>query len=331
MAELVFGMATSHAFALRDPADWEAGVAMNRQMFERKYERKAPLHPKLQEESQEENEQRYSRIREAHAFLHRKLVDSEIDALILIGDDQNEHFTEENLPALAMYVGGEFDCHDRGEPDKAPVRYKGATDLAEHLLMESVEHGFDVSTMHSFPNGELRAHAFGPVLMRLNVPQEIPIVPVFVEAIHYPAPTPRRCYEFGQELRRAIGSWEGGERVAFCASGGLSHFTAGYPYENFEGTFGFDYGSIDESFDRQLLEKMTRGEGRDLVNLTSRDLLEHGDIEARSWITGLGMAGDHTNAQVLAYEPFYSGIMGMGVAYWNLAGTTTPRTPAPRP
>ena len=37
----------------------------------------------------------------------------------------------------------------------------------------------------------------------------------------------------------------------------------------------------------------------------------------RSWITLVGAVGE-TPAKVLAYEPFYSGVMAMGVAYWEM-------------
>ena len=62
---------------------------------------------------------------------------------------------------------------------------------------------------------------------------------------------------------------------------------------------------------------MARGEGEKVAQLTSDDLLKNGDIELRSWITLLG-AVDKAPAKVLAYEAFYRGIMGMGVAYWDV-------------
>ncbi len=62
---------------------------------------------------------------------------------------------------------------------------------------------------------------------------------------------------------------------------------------------------------------MGRGEGKKLSGLSAQDLLDHGDIEMRSWILLLGAVGK-TPAKVLAYEPFYRAIMGMAVAYWEL-------------
>jgi len=68
-----------------------------------------------------------------------------------------------------------------------------------------------------------------------------------------------------------------------------------------------------------LQNDMSKGDGEKLTQLTSQDLLDNGGIEMRSWITLVGAVGK-VPAKVLAYEPFYSGIMGMGVAYWELEG-----------
>src|SRR5712691_11659215 len=79
--------------------------------------------------------------------------------------------------------------------------------------------------------------------------------------------------------------------------------------------------SISEEFDRRLLSWMAAAQGHLLADLSSEDLLANGGIEMRSWITVLGAVGD-TAAQVLAYEPFYSAIMAMGVAYWQTGAKT---------
>jgi hypothetical protein len=71
---------------------------------------------------------------------------------------------------------------------------------------------------------------------------------------------------------------------------------------------------------------MRRGEGEKLTALTSADLLAHGDIEMRSWLVLLGAVGSHPG-EVLAYEPFYSAVMGMAVGYWEMEDATA-KSPA---
>src|SRR5207245_2287639 len=130
----------------------------------------------------------------------------------------------------------------------------------------------------------------------------IPVVPIFVNAIHVPAPSPSRCYYLGQTIRRAVERYAGGSRVAIYGSGGLSHFTGGYPWPHYEGPFG--YGAISEDFDHWLLSKMEAGEGHALAEISNKDIIANGEIELRSWITVLGALGD-VRPEMLTYEPFY--------------------------
>jgi aromatic ring-opening dioxygenase LigB subunit len=144
---------------------------------------------------------------------------------------------------------------------------------------------------------------------------EIPFVLLFVNAIHVPAIGPARCYRLGQAIRNILDHNGSEDRVAIYASGGLSHFTSGYPWPHYKGPFG--YGSISEDFDRELMAVLARGEGEKLTKLTSSDLLENGDIEFRSWMVLLGAVGS-VATKINVYEPIYSAIGGMGVAYWDL-------------
>jgi aromatic ring-opening dioxygenase catalytic subunit (LigB family) len=173
-----------------------------------------------------------------------------------------------------------------------------------------------VASSKSFPREELLAHAHAPILRRIIPEADIPVVLLFVNAIHVPAVGPKRCYGLGQAIKEIIEQERpAAERVAIYASGGLSHFTAGYPWRHYKGTHA--YGSICEEFDHSLIDWMKRGEGEKFSQFTSQDLLDNGEIELRSWITLLGAAG-RTPAQILAYEPFYSANMAMAVAYWDL-------------
>jgi aromatic ring-opening dioxygenase LigB subunit len=104
--------------------------------------------------------------------------------------------------------------------------------------------------------------------------------------------------------------------VVLYASGGLSHFTAGYPWPYYKGPYSL--GAISQDYDRRLIDLMLRGHGHELAELTTRGLLDNGEIELRQWITMLGAIGNH-KPQQLVYEPFYRGVLGMAVGYWDLS------------
>jgi hypothetical protein len=113
------------------------------------------------------------------------------------------------------------------DPQTAPRRYQAEPGLAEAILHTAIDADVDMAYVRQFPNEVLLAHAFGPVLRVIDPEARIPVVPVFVNAIHHPAPSARRCYAYGQALRKAVESHPGAERVVVYASGGMSHFTAG--------------------------------------------------------------------------------------------------------
>jgi aromatic ring-opening dioxygenase catalytic subunit (LigB family) len=312
MGNLIAAMATSHAFAVMNPAKWDDFLKLNRGLYQKLYGVEPQLAPESAQETLETNLARYQRISEAHDRLKKELQELRPDVLLVVGDDQNEHFKADNIPQIAMYSGGDF----RTAAD-APA-YRSRSDVADLLLKRLVREDFDVSIVGKFPDDRLISHAHVHVLERLVPDRDIPVVPIFVNGIHVPSLEPRRCYALGAAMRRIVASDLPSEtRVAVVASGGLSHFTAGYPWKAYNGPF--KYGAISTDFDQRLIAAMTRGGGAKLASeLTSDDLLYHGDIEFRCWLVVLGMVED-VPAEMLAYEPFYRAIMGMGVGRWPLA------------
>jgi aromatic ring-opening dioxygenase catalytic subunit (LigB family) len=318
MGEIVAALASSHAFAVLPPERWDEVRERNRKSYARRYGVEPAVHPRVEAESRDDVQARYERVQTGFAALRRVLEETRPDALIVIGDDQNENFSGQNCPQFAIYTGGEAVLVDRSMQESRP--YPCDAETARTLLESAVDAGFDVSICESFPENRLLSHAHVEPLMRVLLPAaDIPIVPVFVNAIHWPAASPARCYAFGEALAESIRTHLGKKRIAVYASGGLSHFTAGYPWRVYRGAFA--YGAIAEDFDRKIIGWMTEGRAEEIKKLTSNDLLDHGNIEFRCWIVALGMVGA-VPAQMLAYEPLYRGLMGMGVARWPMAEVT---------
>jgi aromatic ring-opening dioxygenase catalytic subunit (LigB family) len=327
MGRIVAGFASSHANTLVEPSRWDERREHNRLGYKKRYGVEPPIHPNVAAESIEVREKRYQPIRDGLVFLRDRLRNTKPDAFILIGDDQNENYREDNLPQIAIYLGDHVipvDRHNEGNQGQR-VSYRCHTELANTLLSGLVERDFDVASSKSFPREELLAHAHAPILRRIIPDADVPVVLIFVNAIHVPTISPKRCYRLGQAIQNIIEHQRPvGERVSIYASGGLSHFTAGYPWPHYKGTHA--YGSICEEFDHKLIDYMKRGYGERLSEFTSQDLLDNGEIELRSWITLLGAVGQ-TPAQVLAYEPFYSGNMAMSVAFWDVEDGRTASRP----
>jgi aromatic ring-opening dioxygenase LigB subunit len=312
-------MASSHAFAVAPPEKWDELRERNRNIYAQRQNLPVPPpHPRLSQENWEDAQRRHSRIHKGLLELKGVIEESKPDALIVIGDDQNENYTSQNVPQLAIYTGAEAVFFDR--LFKQERTYRCNPEISRTILNSAVEAGFDLSFSESFPESRLLSHAHVEPLMRVLLPAaDVPIVPIYVNAIHCPGPTPARCYAFGQVLRDIIRDHLAKKRIAIYASGGLSHFTAGYPWRFYHGPFG--YGHISEDFDRQILRWLADGQGSRLAGLSSAELLDHGEIELRSWIVLAGAVGA-VPAEVLAYEPLYRGLMGMAVAQWPLNPTS---------
>ena len=317
MGEILAGLATSHAFAFVDPDDWDRQREANRQGFHRRYAFYPPIHPAIAAEADAYVRERYARVESALCRLGALVETLNPTALVIVGDDQNENFVEDCLPQLAIFVTDEVEFQlrqERGDEPNARVPYH--RELAEAILAAAVEQDFDLAVSRQLRHPHGLGHAFGPPLRYLNPGLRIPIVCISVNAVHSPAPSPRRCLAFGRLLRQAIAATS--ERVVLYGSGGLSHFTAGFPYA----ALGrYCYGEIDAEFDARLLQALERGDLPYLESLSSRDLLEHGDIEFRSWLVVQGALEGQT-AQTLAYEPLHRAIMGIGCALWPPTGTS---------
>ncbi len=307
---IVAAFATSHAYTFQEPGTWDARRERSKRNVARRAGRPAEDTPEARAETPEDNSARYANIRGAHAQIRERLAALKPDAVLLIGDDQLENFSAEAMPQLLVYTGGDYVADDWDRKHSAAI----ASDpgLAMRLVEGCLDEGFDVGWCTSFREGRLLSHAHTEPILYLMRGADVPVVPLFVNAVHPPAPSAARCYAFGQALARVLA--RDAARVVLCASGGLSHFSPSHPWAHHLGPRYV--GDISVEFDRRIVGWMREGEGERLAALTSRELIEHGEGELRQWIVLQGALGG-TKPEFLVYEPLFRSIMGMGVGWWN--------------
>jgi aromatic ring-opening dioxygenase catalytic subunit (LigB family) len=316
MARLIGAAACSHAFAVEDPVGWDERRQRNRENFKKRFGELPPEQATL--ESDDEFRARYRRFEEGLTHIRTRLAELRPDVIVMVGDDQDECFTDGNFPQVAVYLGGDFTA--RGVDRTKPRPTRAAPALARSIYEAGVEGDVDVMSFETLPDGHLPAHAFGPVLDVIDPEGQFPVVPVFINAIHYPGPSAGRSYRVGEVVAEGIRRHGPDARVVVGASGGLSHYPATYPAGFFGDGQAFPWGWIDEEFDRWVVDRMRAGDGAALKNVSALDLLKHGDLELRSWIAVVGAVGT-TRPEMLVYEPLYRGITGMGAAFWSLDGS----------
>jgi hypothetical protein len=320
VGSIVGGILSSHAYAFVEPDLWDQRRSeRTRPNYAKKYGSVPPERPEVATETLAGNQQRYASIRAGFNEIFRRLGTMDIDTLVLVGNDQDENFTPQAYPQFAVYTGADFAVTSRtsgaGASSGRPVRYRCAPNVARAILETAMEHGFDPAIIQRFSGDALESHAHREPLQFYDPDAQQRIVPVFVNAIHEPAPAPQRCYAFGKVLRTAIEGCADAGRTLVFASGGLSHFPADYPWNDYYGPL--TVGAISETFDRRIVERMRAGDGAALARLTSDDLMANGEGELRQAIIMLG-ALDGVTPAVLAYEPFYRAVMGLAVGCWDV-------------
>jgi len=238
------------------------------------------------------------------------IEEADLDALIIIGDDQHEVFSDANMPAILIYWGEtitnntmklpkdapEWWCRARSQyyqPDK-PRDYPVDSALGLHLIKHLLSRDFDVSQSQSLSGDHGEGHAFSFFHRRLMTgPKDLPIVPVALNTYYPPnQPRPKRCYDLGRKIREAVESWETNARVGVLASGGLSHFT------------------IDEELDNGVLDACANKDSDYLTSIPPH-LLNSGNSEIRNWITSAG-AAEHLEMVWRDYVPCYRSEAGTG-------------------
>ena len=203
------------------------------------------------------------------------------DALVVVADDHLNAFSFNAVPALCVRIGREVQrmTQDHAEAfdkvlDHMPERYPLHEDLANAILEQGLEAGFDLALSWEAPVD----HAFlSPVNTMLGARAIPPLVPIWVNCFVAPQPAPRRCFDFGRHIARVVAAspW----RVGIIATGGLSHF----PELSLPRV-----GETDTVFDKRLIHCMGSGEHAPLLELTAGELHEAGGHEFLNWMVLIG-------------------------------------------
>jgi len=212
----------------------------------------------------------------------RRLATTSPAALVVVADDHLNVFSFDAVPALCVRIGRSVSRmvqDDAIEFDRAldglPERYAVHEDLANRILEEGVQAGFDFAASWSAPLD----HAFlSPVSTLYGDRPVPPMVPFWVNCFVAPQPTARRCFAAGQHIARVVA--EGPWNVAVLATGGLSHF----PELSLARV-----GQSDVSFDRRVVRLMEAGDHEPLTALTAKELHETGSHELLNWLVLLGV------------------------------------------
>ncbi|HEX6237669.1 MAG TPA: class III extradiol dioxygenase subunit beta [Acidimicrobiales bacterium] len=152
----------------------------------------------------------------------RWMAEVDPDVCIVVYNDHASAFSLAVVPTFALGLAEEFPPADEGFGPRPVPPVRGHPELAWHLAESLILDEFDLTLVNEMPVD----HGLTvPLSVLCGQPEAWPcrVIPLCVNVVQYPPPTGRRCYRLGQAIRRAVESFEGGERVVVFGTGGMSH------------------------------------------------------------------------------------------------------------
>jgi hypothetical protein len=220
------------------------------------------------------------------------------DVLVCIYNDHIDQYSLDAWPQFAIGVGAEFAIADEGwlPRDFPPV--PGHPELAMHLATEMVGSGVDISVAYE----QVVDHGILSPLPVIDNNWALPIIPIEVNVIFDPRPSPARCWQMGQALGDAIRSFPGDLKVAVVGTGGLSHQLTGP-----------DFGQIRPEWDREFMALMVSSPEK-LIGYTTEDFARLGgehSVEIVQWMAMRAALPVQASVALQYYYAFQ--IMGYGI------------------
>jgi len=264
MAEIVIGIAASHAPNLANPSMMR-GV----------------------------DPEQFERIKAGFAQARAMIEETRPDAIVIFSSDHFDRCFYDNLPPFLVAVGdsAEGPINEYLKIPKVKVRVDG--ELGRFLVSEGLENGVDFASSADLPLD----HAEVVPLSYVTPNWDIPIVPIVVNVFAPPMPSLKRCVQVGAFVREAVERWPAKKRIAVMGTGGLSHWV-GLP-EMGRVNAEFDRWFMDAlaaGQQNEVIAKFKKAEELDAV-------AGNGGQEVRDWLAAAGAMSSQLSARVIAYEP----------------------------
>ena len=144
------------------------------------------------------------------------------DVAVVFYNDHGLNFFLDKMPTFAIGAAAEYRHEDEGWGISGFKPFEGAPELSWHIIDEVVAAEFDPVMCQSM----LVDHGLA-VPFELCWPDTqawpVKVVPISINTVQHPLPSPKRCFDLGRAVGRALQSWRGDERVVVLGTGGLSH------------------------------------------------------------------------------------------------------------
>ncbi|MGZ5999051.1 MAG: class III extradiol dioxygenase family protein [Rhizomicrobium sp.] len=207
------------------------------------------------------------------------------DVVVMFYNDHGLNFFLDKLPTFAVGAATEYRNADEGWGLPVQRPFPGDCELSWHLIEALVAREFDVTICQEM----LVDHAF-TLPMSLMWPGggtwPVRTVPIAINTVQHPLPSPARCFKLGQAVGRAIETYAKDLKVLVVGSGGLSHQLD-----------GARAGFVNKPFDLLCMEKLVSDPGA-LTGFSINELVKLAGtqgVELLNWLAMRGALGGHVS------------------------------------
>ena len=241
----------------------------------------------------------------AFKTLGREIARARPQALVVLSDDHVHNFFLNNFPALCIGTADRYPTPVEHWLKAEKRTLKGDARLGAYLLSSALESGFDPA----FSLELTLDHGVLTPIELAGLAADVAVVPVLFNCVQPPMPPMRRCHQFGRWLGKALREYNGLERIAVLATGGISHDLATPRM-----------GMVNEAFDRSFLSHLEKGDAEAAVKFSAEHVHEAGNgaEEIRMWLAAMGCA-DGKPFRTQYYRAVRDWYTGIALGQWALA------------
>ena len=200
------------------------------------------------------------------------------DVAIVVYNDHGLNFFLDKMPTFAIGAAREYINADEGWGLKPLPPFPGDPDLSWEIIESLVADEFDVTTCQEM----LVDHGFAvPMTLLWGHKDTIPArsIPISINTVQHPLPTPARCYKLGKAIGRAVAASKSDAKVVVIGTGGLSHQLDGKRA-----------GFINKEFDLMCMEKIV-SDPEALTKFSIHDIVREAGAQGAELVLWLTMRG----------------------------------------
>lgn len=233
---------------------------------------------------------------EAYDQAKQWLAEAKPDVIIAFYNDHLNRFFFDAYPTFALGVGEQHPIADEGWGRRPFPALPGHPQLAIHLAESLVSDEFDLTICQEI---EIDHGILSPLPLLTDARWPAPIIPVEINVIQAPLPTPARCFKLGQAIGRAVASFPSDLRVVVMGTGGLSHQLSGQRF-----------GHLNPDWDVEFMNRLV-DDPDELSRISLKELMIRGGVESVEVIMWLAMRGalspKVTRVLQYSYSPMLTG------------------------